>query len=63
MNEIFGGSVGGSALSADAYDVAPVQHYGFQGIFWLNYATLIAGGSHATMANLAACIAAHVATL
>lgn len=63
MNGIFSGNADGSALSGASYNLAPAQHYGYQGIFWLDYATLTAGGGGATLANYATDIAAHVATL
>ena len=63
MNGIFSGGTNGSALSGASYTASPSQTYGFQGIFWLNYSSLTAGGSNATLANYGTDIAAHTATL
>jgi len=64
MQNIFSGYTYGSALSGASYAGSPSQTYGFQGIFWLNYASLTDGSpSHAQLSDLTTAIGAHTATL
>jgi hypothetical protein len=52
MDGIFAGNPNGSALSTAQYRDAPPQGvYGYQGIFWLSYASLKAGGSQASLSD------------
>jgi len=69
MGQIFLGYSKGSALSGSSVDfgstppLPPAQTFGFQGCFWLNYASLITGGTQASLSDYAANIAAHTATI
>jgi hypothetical protein len=63
LQGMFSGGTYGSALSGASYSFAPAKTYGFQGIFWLDYSTLTAGGSNASLSDLAVAIAAHTATI
>gem|GEM_PF-3240200 len=64
MQNIFSGYTYGSALSGSTYAGAPANTYGFQGIFWLNYASLTDNNpSHAQLSDYASAISAHTATL
>ncbi|MEO7058902.1 MAG: hypothetical protein ABI083_04240 [Lapillicoccus sp.] len=52
MDGIFRGNPRGSALSTAPYILAPPQGvYGYQGIFWLSYASLTRGGRDASLAD------------
>jgi hypothetical protein len=59
LQNIFSGYQYGSALSIASYAGAPAQTYGFQGLFWLSYDSLTAGGSNASLSDLATAIAAN----
>jgi hypothetical protein len=63
LDAIFSGDSDGSALSGASYTLAPAQTYGFQGIFWLNYASLTAGGGNASLSDYGTAIVGHTATL
>ncbi|MGB4768213.1 MAG: hypothetical protein WBP22_03055 [Candidatus Saccharimonas sp.] len=64
LQAIFSGHTYGSALSNASYPGAPAQTYGFQGMFWLNYASLTDGNpAHAQLSDLQAAIQAHNASL
>lgn len=61
MAAIFSGGTYGSPLGRTSWTVsAGGPPYGYNGINWLSYASLTAGGSNATLANLATSIAAFV---
>jgi len=59
MDQIFAGYAYGSALSGATYAGAPSVPPKFNGLFWLSYNDLMAGGAKATLANFAANITAH----
>lgn len=52
MDQICAGNPRGSAMSTAPYEFAPPEGvHGYQGIFWLSYASLAAGGRHASLAD------------
>jgi hypothetical protein len=51
MAAIFSGSTYGSPMSAVSWALEVGTPIGYQGINWLNYQSLIAGGTNATLAN------------
>jgi hypothetical protein len=59
LAHIFAGDPNGSAMSGATYAGAPPTPPKFNGLFWLSYDSLVAGGSNATLADLATAIAAH----